>query len=492
MLPLCDSGNCSLSLLHIHDIVILLPSEWNSPQQRNSLEAISMYLQVYRKILEPLWEEKIRKRHTLEYERRLNKSQWLPQEDIRSIQWKELQKLLVHSEKECPYWQDAFHKLGLKAKDIESYEQFQSLPLTTKPIIREHYDKLIARSYRGKTWQKSTGGSTGTPLHFEYTPESDQWRQAVTRRGYSWAGVAGGVKQVHIWGVSLQKESLLQKFKQNLHHKILRQKYLNSFNCDQETMLRWQAEIENFQPKVIVGYTNPLYTFAKFVNNQPTPPHIHPNSIITAAENLFDYQREEIEKAFGAPVFHSYGSREFMLIAMECEKHEGLHISAENLFVEILRDDGTPASPGEEGRVVITDLHNYGMPFIRYEIGDLAVWSTKTCSCGRGLPMLEKISGRVLDIIRTPNGKSVPGEFFPHLMKDFKGIEQFQIIQEKLDKLTVKLVTENGMNEEMLGEIKKHISEIMGENCSIEYKFVDAIPLTKTGKHRVTLSKLSQ
>ncbi|WP_456406410.1 phenylacetate--CoA ligase family protein [Thiolapillus sp.] len=451
-----------------------------------------MYSQVYRKILEPLWEEKIRKRHTLEYERKLNESQWLPEDDIRSIQWQELRKLLIHSEKECPYWRNAFEEAGLQARDIVSYDQFRSLPLTTKPIIREHYDDLIARSYRGKTWKKSTGGSTGAPLQFEYTPESDQWRQAVTRRGYAWAGAIGGIKQVYIWGVSLGKEPLIQKLKQNLHHLILRHRYFNSFSCNQESMRHWQRDIEKYDPKVIVGYTNPLYTFAKFINDRASAALIHPDSIITAAENLFDYQRVEIEKAFHAPVFHSYGSREFMLIAMECEKHEGLHISAENLFVEILREDGTPADPGEEGRVVVTDLHNYGMPFIRYDIGDLAVWSDKPCSCGRGLPMLKKISGRVLDIIRTPNGKSIPGEFFPHLLKDFSEILQFQIIQKKLDKLTVKLVTANGIGEESLDKIKKHISEAMGENCTIEYEFVDEIPLTKTGKHRVTMSMLSR
>lgn len=450
----------------------------------------SIYLQVYRKILEPLWEEKVRKRRTLEYEHRLIESQWLPEEDIQSIQWQELQKLLVHSEKECPYWQKAFEATGLHARDIVSYEQFRSLPLTTKPIIRKNYNDLIARSYRGRTWQKSTGGSTGTPLHFEYTPESDQWRQAVTRRGYAWAGATGGVKQAYIWGASLNKVPLLQRLKQSLHHMILRHRYFNSFSCDQESMLRWLKEIENFKPKVIIGYTNPLYTFAKFINSQPSAARIQPDSIITAAENLFGHQREEIEKALHAPIFHSYGSREFMLIAMECEKHEGMHISAENLFVEILREDGTPAAPGEEGRVVITDLHNYGMPFIRYDIGDLAVWSGNACSCGRGLPMLEKISGRILDIIRTPDGKNVPGEFFPHLMKDFKEIKQFQVIQEELDKLTVKLVTLDGMSEESLGRIEKHVTEIMGGNCSINYEFVDDIPLTQTGKHRVTMSLL--
>ena len=163
--------------------------------------------------------------------------------------------------------------------------------------------------------------------------------------------------------------------------------------------------------------------------------------VICAAEKVLPFQREVMERVFGCPVFNTYGSREFMLIASECEKHEGLHVNVENLIVEIVKEDGTYAREGETGRIIITDLHNYGMPFIRYEIGDLAVFTERRCSCGRGLPIIEDVVGRSLDMIKTPEGKIVPGEFFPHLMKEFKEILKFQVIQETLENLRIRMVT---------------------------------------------------
>ncbi len=406
------------------------------------------------------------------------------------MQWQSLQELLQHSERECPYWKSVFQTLKLQPRDIQSYEDFLCLPITTKSTIRENYDDLIADSYRGRTLQKATGGSTGEPLRFEYTYTSNEWRQAVTRRGYGWAGAYGGVKQGYIWGIALQKESLFRQLKQALHHRVLRQKYFNSFDFGPQEMARCQQALEKYSPDVIVGYTNPLYNFARYINTQVPASRIRPLSVITGAEKLHDFQRKEIEKAFHTKVFNTYGSREFMLIAMECEQHNGLHVSAENLFVEILRDDGSPAEPGEFGRVVVTDLHNYGMPFIRYEIGDLAIQSDRSCSCGRGLPMLDDIVGRSLDMIKTADGKMIPGEFFPHLLKDYSWIHRFQVIQEAPEQLTIKIVSGNELNAGEFKQLKKKIFEVMGEGTQISYDFVDDIPLTKSGKHRVTISHI--
>src|SRR5207253_1358560 len=171
-------------------------------------------------------------------------------------------------------------------------------------------------------------------------------------------------------------------------------------------------------PEVIVAYTNPLYVFARALAQRRVTP-FSPRAIVVGAEKLHGFQRELIEAVFQAPVFETYGSREFMLIAAECDRHAGLHVTADNLVVEVLDDDGRPTPGGEEGNVVVTDLFNYGMPFIRHVIGDRAVAGWGTCPCGRGLPLLKKVTGRRLDILRTPDGRQIPGEFFPHLLKDF-------------------------------------------------------------------------
>src|SRR5690606_25431630 len=144
-----------------------------------------------------------------------------------------------------------------------------------------------------------------------------------------------------------------------------------------------------------------------------------PRSVIVGAEKLYPFQRKLIEEAFAAPVFETYGSREFMLIAAECDRHEGLHLTSEHLLVEILDEDGRPTPAGEAGNVVITDLYNFGMPFIRYANGDRAIAGWSKCSCGRGLPLLRQVTGRRLDVLHSPDGRRIPGEFFPHCLKDF-------------------------------------------------------------------------
>jgi len=448
-----------------------------------------MYYFLFKNLFNPFFEKAIKKRKMLEYLAFLNKSQWWSEGQLRTFQWQELQKLLKHAYNNVPYWQMVFKQLNLQPSDIKSYAEFRKLPMITKEDIRANKEQMIARNYIGKTWTKATGGSTGEPLELDYTPESYDWRVAASKRGYAWAGCEDGMRQAYIWGVAIGKQPLLKKWKEGLHHFILRQKYFNCFEFDQARMEQTLKELNRYKPQIIVGYTNPLYNFAKFVNNNGGI-KFAPNSVISAAEKLYQFQREEIEKAFGCRAFNTYGSREFMLIASECQEHKGLHINVENLFVEVIKEDGTPAQAGEMGDVVITDLHNYGMPFIRYQIGDMAIASEKNCPCGRGLPMLEDVVGRSLDMIKTPDGRFVPGEFFPHLMKEFSEVKQFQVIQEQLDRLVVKIVRSGSFQQSRLEFLQDEIRKVVGQSIRMDLQFVDEIPLTKTGKFRVTVSNI--
>lgn len=432
----------------------------------------------------------IKHRKMFDYRFSLEKSQWWKPEALRQHQLDSVKSLLTHAVDHVPYWQDTFKRLGLSISDINTLDDIRKLPIIDKSDIRAHKEAMIAINWRGKTWTKSTGGSTGVPLELDYTPESYDWRVACSKRGYSWAcGCEDGKKQAYIWGVGLGKQSPLKRFKENLHHSLLRQQYFNCFDFNTQQMMFCLKSLNSFKPEYIIGYTNPLYEFSKFVKENGGL-KFRPKAVISAAEKLHPFQRGLIEEAFKCPAFNTYGSREFMLIAAECDKHEGLHVSMENLVVEIIKDDGTPAKPGEMGDVVVTDLHNYGMPFIRYRIGDMAIASDHKCSCGRGLMLLRDVVGRSLDIIKTPDGKNVPGEFFPHLMKEFKGIERFQVIQDKLDHLQVKVVKNDKFSESEFNFMRSEISKVVGVMVNVDFVFVDNIPLTKTGKFRVTISDI--
>ena len=192
-----------------------------------------------------------------------------------------------------------------------------------------------------------------------------------------------------------------------------------------------------------------------------------------------------IETALGCKVFESYGSREFMLIAMECPAHEGLHISAENLMVEIMGTDG-PCPPGQSGQVLITDLHNFATPFIRYQTGDMATWSGRKCSCGRGLPMLESIDGRVVDIIQGLDGRPLTGAFFPHLLKEFPDITQYQVVQITKDSLEIRLVRESPLEPQVEAELKRQILKVL-PGMNLDIQLVNELQKTPAGKTRVTI-----
>jgi phenylacetate-CoA ligase len=216
-----------------------------------------------------------------------------------------------------------------------------------------------------------------------------------------------------------------------------------------------------------------------------------PASIIGAAEALHPFQREVIERAFGAPAFNTYGCREFMLIASECEHRDGLHVNADHLVVETLDTHGQPIHKGS-GEIAITDLFNYGMPFIRYVNGDMATHASgKPCPCGRGLPMLASVDGRKLDAIRTPAGHVLPGEFFPHMLKDVPGLTRFQLVQRRLDRLDLSIVRGEAFNDQSLDYIRHEVAKVLGESAELHCHFVDDIPLTRSGKLRVTVSELT-
>ena len=437
------------------------------------------------------YENSVKKRNYYLYRDFLEESQWWSPDRLREFQWAQLRELLDKAASDVPYWRRFFKRNGAAPRDISGYEDFRKLPVTDKSVIRPAKEDFISDKMRGKTWPNSTGGSTGEPLHFEYTPESYDWRMAVSKRGYSWAGCSDGRKVAYVWGVPSKKAGLRERIKKKAHHAAFRKRVYNCFDFTEEKMRSALKEMNGWKPAGIIGYVNSLYDFTRFVERSGGAA-FRPEAVVGAAEKLHDYQRNLMEKVFGCPVFDTYGCREFMLVASECAQRRGLHVNTENLFLEVLREDGSPAAPGETGRLTVTDLHNHGMPFIRYQNGDLASLTEKgRCPCGRGLPLIEGIAGRSADMIRTPQGKMVSGIYFPRLLRGYREIRKFQVIQDSLSTLTVKLVLDEDLPEKELAFLGNDIRSTVGDGVSVNIEKVENIPLTKTGKHRITVSRIA-
>ena len=447
-----------------------------------------LYETLFQKIFFP-FVNKFKGRKTLHYYQAYSANELKNAEELKTTQFRKLIKLLQHCQMNVPYYKKEWKNIGFDWKDVNTLNDYSQIPILTKSDIRENYDLLVAENFRGKSLSKSTGGSTGQPLKFEFSTESNERRTAVMMRGYAWAGYTPGSKSLHLWGGEIGQVSKIRQLKIALYHAFYGRYMLNSFNMTNNNREDYIDKINKHCPKVIVSYVAPLVMLSDYILEHQISVW-SPESIITGAEPLLKFQREKIEKAFRCEVFNTYGSREFMLIAAECNQHVGLHVNIDHLVVEICRN-GIPIATDEVGDIVITDLHNYAMPFLRYEIGDMAsLSSNQACECGRSFPLLNNIEGRKLDVIRTPDGRTVPGEFFPHLMKDIEGIERFQVIQEKINQLCINYIANEAFNEANLSKVRKAIAELMGHELDVVYKKVNDIPLTLTGKHRVTISKL--
>jgi len=447
------------------------------------------YEAMFRHVLFPAYETGLRRRHTLDHLADYQRDQWLTPEQIATLQWQRLRRLLEHCQREVPYYQRRWRELGLVADDIRNLDDYAKLPLLTKADIRNHFDELTADSWRGRLLTKATGGSTGEPLRFGFTRESNDRRTAVMWRGYDWAGSRMGRRTLFLWGGSVGEPTRAHQLKDRVYNAMFARHILNSFHMSEANMAQFADAIDRYRPEIIVGYVGPLVRLAQWLIDTGRKMTRPPQGIIGAAESLHEFQRQIIEQAFGCPAFNTYGCREFMLIAAECEQQHGLHVNADHLVVELRHAIGADATtPGE---VVITDLFNYGMPFLRYANGDMATATTARCACGRGLPMLESVDGRVLDAIRTPAGHVLPGEFFPHMLKDVRGLERFRLVQRRLDRLDLSIVRNSGFDDSSLAYIRREVHKVLGDSVALHCHFVDDIPLTPSGKLRVTVSELS-
>jgi phenylacetate-CoA ligase len=290
-----------------------------------------------------------------------------------------------------------------------------------------------------------------------------------------------GERTLYLWGGAVGHQTGWEINKNLLYHWLRRELLVNTFRqTDQFWEETWRRAAA-FNPRFVVGYVSSLESFVRYgqVHHLRLP---ELRAVLAMAEPVYDSLRQLVREALNVSLFNTYGSREFMSIAAECDVHQGLHINAENILLET-RNTATEAS----SEFLVTDLHNYGMPFIRYEIGDVGVLDSKPCPCGRGLPTIRSIEGRTLDVLRGKDDRIVSGEFFPHLLKDITEISEFQVEQESLDKIVLSVVLSRPISEKSQALLKSEVVKVFGDDTCLEIRKVPSIPLRSSGKRRVTI-----
>lgn len=445
-----------------------------------------MYSFLIRHVFYPAW-EMASGRKTLHYLREFENNQWKNAEDIKKIQNGKLNKMLSHAYDNVPYYREQFHRLRIRPEDIHDAADLARIPVINKDIIRDNFEEFTAKnSDQIPHMMYPTGGTTGRPFHFLKDKDTFDHQNAAAFRAWKWAGLNIGIRYMLIWGHSFDMRNE-KKIKTRINRLLTdNQIFFPCFKLTDAIFEKYAKILLGKKPKFLMGYPSPIQLFGRFLKSRNIT--YNPKGIITTAEKLYPHQREELERQFGCKVFDDYGSRETSVRASECDKHEGYHIASENGIIEII-DNGLPAHDGQIGKVIITDLNNYSMPLIRYENGDMAVASSRQCSCGRGLPLLKHIIGRESDIFVTPDGKYIPGEVFVHAFLDFEG-DQYQVVQKRIDEIVIKIVRGKHFDEKAMGTIKTELEKWLGDKIRINIDYVDRIPVPESGKRRYVISEV--
>ena len=425
----------------------------------------------------------IKNRNFLKHYNFVKKNEFKSHGELKRCQEEKLQKLIQFSYSNVPYYSKLFKNLKLKPEDIQTTEDLEKLPILTKETIRDNQRDFIPSNLKNQKYVNgSTGGSTGKPLHYKLSMDDECLGLAILYANWGFSGYGLGDKVGVIAGSSLMSTAK-SKLADNIKAFMMNYKKYSSFDLSDKYMDEIITGLNKFKPKYLRGYASSIYLFSKHIKDEDPNINFHPKGVFTTAEVLFDYQRELIEDVFGCRVFNQYGLNDGGVSAFECEVHKGLHVDMLRSILEVVGEEGNQLGAGGEGHILATSLHNYAMPFIRYDTGDLGVLSGEKCECGRRTPLLEKVVGRVSDFIHTPNGTKIHGEFFSHIFYEFDWVDQFQIVQRKVDEVVVKIVPdrEGRVNESDLEQLKTIILN-KGGDMDIIVEMVEYIETTKAGK----------
>jgi phenylacetate-CoA ligase len=430
-------------------------------------------------------------RNVEEYYETLCKTQWLDQAGTGELQDEKLRRLIRHAYRNVPYYRTKMAAAGIRPEDVRGRADLHKLPLLTKADIRAHlyFDIMSENHDKSEVLRVTTSGSTGEPFVCYADRAQLEMRWAATLRAQEWTGYRFGDPTVRLWHQTLGM-SKTQVAKERADAFFCNRTFIPIFEMSDKNLGAMVETLCRVQPVLMDGYAEALDFVAHYLKSKGGL-SVSPKAIMSSAQTLPLASRKLIEEAFGCKVFDKYGSREFSGIAYECEAHAGHHVVAESYIVELLRD-GRPASPGEIGEVVITDLNNYCMPFIRYRIGDLAeALAEGPCACGRGAPRLGAIEGRVQSIIQGTDGRYLPGTFFAHYLKEFDhAIKRFQVIQEERDAMIFRVVRGGRFSDAVLEEVIATFRHYLGERMRISVEFVDEVAMVRTGKRLASVSRL--
>ncbi len=443
-----------------------------------------LYTRLVSGVIFPL-HERLKGHTTMADRRALEQSQWLTKDQLDQLQSQRLRDFIHSVSASVPYYQALFNELNLDPNSIRSATDLQKLPFLTKQIIRANTDRMKAVDAKSLN-QFNTGGSSGEPLVFYIGNERVSRDVAAKWRATRWWDVDIGDKEIVLWGSPIELGA--QDYVRLLRDKLLRTRLLPAFEMSQEKIGDFIAEIQAVKPAMLFGYPSAFSLIAEQAKaNGIQLDNLGIKVLFVTSEKLYEHQRELLESTFGCPVANGYGGRDAGFIAHQCPKGN-MHITAEDIIVEIIGQDGQVLPNGEAGEIVTTHLATRDFPFIRYKTGDVGVLDDQPCPCGRGLPVLKEIQGRSTDFVVAANGTKMHGLALIYVLREMPSVREFKIIQESKVLTRVQLVSEADFDEVAKVQVIEGFKKRLGAEVDVVIEEVDGILAEASGKMRYVVS----
>lgn len=450
-----------------------------------------MYRYLYSKLVYPLY-HLLTGSGAVSAVRELESHDRLSTSELKDLEKTKLQCLLSHAGEHVPYYKNVIENSGLDIESLAEPAQFRKLPVLSKATIREQGERLHSTMLDGNRLDpNSTSGSTGSPMKFFTDLRSKAYRKATVFRNRRWLGIEIGEQVVHIWGSQIDQERA-EALRGRIHAGITRETFLSAYEIGDAEFLKYAEVLKRSGAGLLIGYPSVLSEFARFCSSRSIR-FAKLRAVIVSAEALHKHHRQVIEENLGIELFNRYGCREVGDIAHEVPGQAGLVVNSDRVLVEIVDERGEPCAAGVQGRILVTDLDNYGMPLIRYDIGDSGAWAPSGDGLARlPYPILESVEGRSLDIVSSPAGARVGGTFWTILLRKRPGFANFQVVQEKPDGVKIRYVRDKEIATIDLAYFSKKIEEQFGAGFASTFTEVDRIEPEANGKFRLVISRLER
>ena len=409
--------------------------------------------------------------------------------NLKAIHEERLERLLHHAWSQTDYYREALEACGAVRSGQVNLDRFEDIPFLTKDIIRSQGERLMAKSLPvgRKAHKNRSGGSTGQPVRF--WQDNVYWDTTIATRTYHFSTVGKeiGQREMKIWGSEQDFRKGIIGWKAKFENFVYNRKFEQCWHLPEKRILEIIRHINEWQPQLLWCYRDGIDGVARYINEHGT--HVHaPGSVVLGGATVYPFMAQAIEKAFKSPAISAYGSREVGAVACQCLERGGLHIATQAHRVESIGPDGRPVME-VDAELAITPLLNFAMPFIRYRIGDRGRMTRRLCACGRAFPMLDALTGRVVEVLHNRKGEQIDPIFFIWIMAEKinnKVLKKGQIVQEEDGAITVNLVLEPQATmlqaQPHLQEIREAVTLVMGSDCPVQFTFLDDIPLSQSGK----------